>query len=72
MYPRSIVYLDSVERRELLIYIGKSETQELKKQVHFIIDMFIPFEYIIHLFWDVHFGILDVNETLEMNEFQIY
>ena len=72
LYPRSIVYLDSVERRELLIYIGKSETQELKKQVHFIIDMFIPFDYIIHLFWDVHFGILDVNETLEMNEFQIY
>lgn len=72
LYPRSIIYLDSVVRRELLVYIGRRETPELRRQVDFLIDMFVPFDYIIHLFWDMHFGILGVDETLDLDDFMIY
>ena len=72
LYPNSIIYLDSVERRELLVYIGKKETAELRKQVDFLIDMFVPFDYIVHLFWNMHFGIVGVNETLELDDFIVY
>ena len=72
IYPRSIIYLDSVERRELLIYISKKETPELRRQVDFLLSLFVPFDYVTHLFWDVHFGIIGVNETLELDEFVVY
>ena len=72
IYPKSIIYLDSVERRELLIYIGRKEKPELRRQVDFLISLFVPFDYVIHLFWDLHFGIFGVNETLELDEFVIY
>jgi len=72
LYPKSLIYLDVVERRELLVYIGKKETPELKKQVDFLLSLFVPFDYIIHLFWDVHFGIIGVNETLDLDDFVVY
>jgi len=72
VYPRSITYLDAVERRELLVYIGRKETPELRKQVNFLLSLFVPFDYVTHLFWDMHFGIIGVNETLELDEFVIY
>ena len=72
IYPKSIIYLDAVDRRELLIYIGKKETPELKRQVDFLLSLFVPFDYITHLFWDMHFGIIGVNETLELDEFVVY
>ena len=72
IYPRSIIYLDAVERRELLIYIGRKETPDLRRQVEFLVSLFVPFDYITHLFWDAHFGIFGVNETLELDEFVVY
>jgi len=72
IYPRSITYMDVVERRELLIYIGLKETPKLKKQVDFLLSLFVPFDYVTHLFWDLHFGIITVDETMEIDEFVVY
>ena len=72
IYPKSIIYLDSVERRELLVYVGRKETPGLRRQVEFLVSLFVPFDYVTHLFWDLHFGIVGVNETLELDEFVVY
>ena len=72
IYPRSIIYLDSVERRELLVYIGKKETPKLRRQVEFLLSMFVPFDYVVHLFWDMHFGIISVDETMIVDDFVTY
>ena len=72
LYPKSIIYLDAVERRELLVYIGKKETPELARQVDFLMALFVPFDYIVHIFWDLHFGIFGVDETLDLDEFVVY
>ena len=72
IYPKSIMYVDSVDRLELLIYIGKKETKELRRQVEFLISLFLPFDYVVHLFWDMHFGIISVDETMGVGEFVVY
>ena len=72
IYPRSITYVDSAERSELLLYIGKKETPQLRRQVEFLVSLFVPFDYEVHLFWDMHFGIISVDETMVLDEFVIY
>jgi len=72
VYPRSITYFNVGERRELLVYIGKKETTELKLQVNFILSLFVPIDYVCHLFWDKHFGIIGVDATMELGEFVTY
>ena len=61
LYPSSIVYLDARGVRELLAYIGKKQTEELTGQLKLLCDLFIPADYDVHLFWDMHFGINDVD-----------
>ena len=72
IYTRSIHYFNVVEQRELLVYIGKRETPELRLQVDFLLSMFVPFDYVVHLFWDVHFGLIGVDETLEADKFMVF
>ena len=72
IYPRSISYFNTVAQRELLVYIGRKETPDLRKQVDFLLSLFVPVDCIVHLFWEKHFGIIGVNETLELGEFVIY
>jgi len=72
LYPNSMLYFDTDQRRELLIYIGKKETPELARQAEFILSFFVPLDYIVHLFWNLHFGIIGVNETMEIDEIMVY
>ncbi|RFZ79592.1 hypothetical protein DS742_07405 [Lacrimispora amygdalina] len=72
LYPRSIVYLNTDKKLELLIYIGKKETLKLRRQVEYLCDAFIPFEYTVHLFWDKHFGIIGIDETMVPDEIIVF
>jgi len=72
LYPNSIVYLDTVYGRELLVYIGKKKTEELSAQVGLLCDMFIPLDYKIRLFWERHFGLIGVEETMQIGDMMIF
>ena len=72
LYQYSVIYLDVRKQRELLIYIGKKKTPELEKQVDFLVNMFVPFDYVPHLFWDKHFGVIGVEQMMQIGEFVIY
>lgn len=72
LYPHSIIYLDTVDKRTLLLYLGQEKTKELEKQVEFLISAFLPIDFDVELFWEMHFGIFDVNETMIMEEFVIF
>ena len=72
LYPNSIVYLDVRDIRELLIYVGKKQTVELSGQLQLLCDLFVPADYDVHLFWDRHFGLIGVDETMEIGSFVMY
>lgn len=72
LFPNSMVYLDVNQVRSLLIYIGQKETAQLKKQVDALLSFFVPIDYELHLFWDVHFGIIGVEETMLMDDIYVY
>jgi hypothetical protein len=72
LYPNSITYFDSHKGCELLIYIGMKKTQRLAAQMDLICDLFIPADYEVKLFWDKHFGLISVDETMRIGEFVMY
>ena len=72
LYRNSIIYLDTTYKRELLIYIGKEKTRQLEKQIGFLMDLFVPLDISVQLFWDMHFGIISVEETMEPDDIMIY
>ena len=72
LYKKSIVYASNDYVDEYLIYIGKKETEEERKKINFIVGMFLPINFKIHLFWENHFGIIDIDETMEIDEIVLF
>jgi len=72
LYPNSITYLDARGVRELLVYVGMKQTPALKAQLELLRDLFVPADYDVKLFWDMHFGLMDTLETMEIGKIMIY
>ncbi|MDR0468508.1 MAG: hypothetical protein LBH09_00865 [Peptococcaceae bacterium] len=72
IYPDSIVYLDTRGVRELLVYVGKKQTEVLTDQIALLCDLFVPADYSVKLFWEHHFGLIDIPETMEIGQIMMY
>lgn len=72
LYPASIVYFFTDAAQEILLYIGKRETDTRYKQISFICKVFLSADIRIYLYWLHHFGILGYDETLQMGEIIIF
>ena len=64
LYPDSLVYASNEAVRQVLIYVGVKETKEEREKLEFLQDMFLPINYQVFLFWEHHFGIIDVEEMV--------
>lgn len=72
MYPDSLVYASNDAVRQILIYVGIKETKTERERLEFLQDMFLPINYEVFLFWDRHFGIMDVDETMVLDEMVLF
>ena len=72
LYPDSLVYASNDEIRELLIYVGVRETEKEQEKLEFLKGMFLPLNYRVFLFWEHHFGIIGVDETMELDKMVLY
>lgn len=72
MYPDSLVYASNETVRQVLVYVGVKETQEERERLKFLEDMFLPINFQVFLFWEHHFGIIDVDETMEMDDLVLF
>lgn len=72
IYPYAILYENNESAQELLVYLGVEETYEEKEKAAFLIDMFLPLQENVHIFYEHHFGIIDVDETMIMDEMIIF
>ncbi len=72
MYPDSLVYASNEAVRQVLVYVGVKETDTDRERLEFLQDMFLPINFHVFLFWEHHFGILDVDETMELDEMVLF
>lgn len=72
MYPDSLVYASIDAVREVLVYVGAKETQEERERLEFLTDMFLPVNFQVFWFWEHHFGIMDVDETMILDEMILF
>ncbi len=68
MYPGSIVYINNEKARQVLIYIGIKETEAERNKICFLCDTFLEVNYETLLFWEHHFGIIGVDNTMLLDE----
>ncbi len=72
LYPDSLVYASNEAVRQVLIYVGVKESEEEREKLEFLQDLFLPINYQVFLFWEHHFGIIDVEETLCLDDMVLF
>lgn len=72
LYPRAILYENNETAGELLVYLGVKETERERKRAAFLIEGFLPIQETVYVFYENHFGIIDVDETMWMDEMVIF
>ncbi len=72
IYPEALVYAINEDKRQMLVYVGQKETREERERLEFLEGMFLSVDYEVYLFWEYHFGILDVEETMVMGEMVLF
>ena len=66
-----IVYENRDEAFFLMIYIGQKESGNLRKKVSFLLDFFLGIQYRTEIYYEYHIGIIDVEETMFIDEITI-
>lgn len=72
LYPRAIIYENNETALELLVYLGIRESDKERERSAFFVEMFLPIQAAVYFFYENHFGIIDVDETMMMDEMVIF
>jgi len=72
LYPQVFIYENNEIAYELLVYLGVEESEKERERTAFLREMFLPMQETVHWFYEHHFGIIDVDETMLVDEMVIF
>lgn len=55
----------------MLVYTGLRKERNLEQRIRFLIDTFLDIRYHVEIFYEYHFGIIGVEETMQIDEIAI-
>lgn len=68
----SIVYHNNDCPDEILIYTKMRKTNKAEQRIQSLIDLFLDIHYHVEIYYEYHFGIIDVDCTMRIDEIAMY
>lgn len=68
VFTNSIVYSNKEKPKNIYIYLGEIYTKELNNKINVIVDTFLAIDMKPLIFWNQHFGILGLDNTMKNDE----
>lgn len=72
LYSDVFIYENNETTYELLVYLGVKETDQERERVAFLLELFLPVQETVYLFYEHHFGIIGVDETMVADEMVVF
>ncbi|MDR2888826.1 MAG: hypothetical protein LBV33_03180 [Lachnospiraceae bacterium] len=72
LYKRPIMYESNDANNEILLYLGVAENETERAKIDCLISLFLPMQDKVHLFFEHHFGIIGVDETMVLDEMVLF
>ena len=72
IFADCIIYQGRLHPQRIYVYIGQKQTEQRQKQWLLIRETFLAFDAEVRVFWDKHFGIINVNETMRVDNIAIF
>lgn len=64
----SDIYVYMLDNEKILLYIGEKENYVAMRKITLIKDIFLPIETKMDIFWNKHFGVFELEETMILDE----
>ena len=68
LISNNIIYRSNDRPHKLMIFIGQKQTRTLEEKINFLIRIFLEIPFHAELFYEYHFGILGVEDTMMIGE----
>ena len=72
LIDNSIVYHNNDFPEELLVYTSSRKTDELEQRLQFLIELFLDIQYRVEIYYEYHFGIIGMEDTMQIDEIALY
>ena len=72
LIDNSIVYHNNDFPEELLVYTSSRKNDELEQRLKFLIELFLDIQYHIEIYYEYHFGIIGMEDTMQIDEIALY
>ena len=72
LIDNSIVYHNNDFPEELLVYTSSKTTDELEQRPQFLIELFLDIQYRVEIYYEYHFGIIGMEDTMQIDEIALY
>lgn len=72
IFKRSMIYLNKENRKEILIYLGEKRKPASEKKINMLLEVFLNIKYVVSLYWEYHFGVIGIANTMKIEEMVIY
>lgn len=71
-FPNCNLYQNTQEKEEVLIYLGEKKNQKAEQKKRLLIRLFLPLPYTYRIYWEYHFGIIGVAESMQIEKIELY
>jgi len=72
IFLNTTIYANNEMKNELLFYIPYSRSEINEAKMEFIKEFFLPINFRTEIYWEDHFGVIDVEETMKIDSIAIY
>lgn len=72
LFADAVIYQLRNDRKKILLYLSGDRTEIRERELLLLQDMFLPVSYELRVFWKYHFGIIGVNDTMQIDKIAIY
>lgn len=72
IFPNCYLYHHSYQKNEILLYAGSEKNKKNAVKVQLLERLFLPLDYSMQVYWKNHFGIIDIDETMYLDQIELY
>lgn len=72
LFPKAGIYFHFYHKKEIIIYTAVEKNSERIKKIEIIKELFLPIEYEMQVYWKNHFGIIGIEETMMLDQLELY
>ncbi len=72
IYPDSIIYNNKISEDKLVIYINSPKSDKNRRKFKLLSKLFLPMGLRTKVYWENHFGVVGIDETMTIGSSSIF